>query len=638
MKNTALFCVSILIHMNWETYAQSISASAFPDSTPLEHDKVTLKCLLDDYRTQFILLWKKNNVAITRNGQIIAEDLASRAYLNQTENTDNAMRTLSSDLVIARSNRDDTGSYFCEAWSVDSSGDPQTLVLSASLRLTIIYYPDGNYPTCSPDGEIRIRIGEQVSLSCLSEPGNPPVHLIWYKSTNNDFDIKEPLQADTFHKDNLMTSVMTLTSTLQDTNEEFTCELTGDASSVNETRSCSVLVKVIWPSPAIAVFVYPEQQVVLVNQSAEFSCHTAFPPGYDRPADKDINVEWITPDGINSAHLIQYDNHMTILNVGLEESNVTISCLVMFNERWFEATSVLYITSNASHQTNISNDINYYPWNVTFPSQPSPSSFTTTFSSLTSGSNSTSIPPMVTDKVIKQTFINYPYFWIPTVVAALLLLLLILMCFIFVYYIKRQNRSTIIMKESPVHQQRRMRQSESQTDLYYEDGHYMELEGRRTLRLDSYGSGASGPYTGLIDTSTTTSLPATPSENSPSSSGKANDGFDSADSKNGAVDGSTAAVQAFHSALKNLAELEYEYAEDAYGGSIKVRLGRRSSQRLPEPPNHTFPRRDLKQVSPKLYKKKDYQNNDIINENNNELKESYEEYYTYNGYSSDVKL
>ena len=271
------------------------------------------------------------------------------------------------DLVILESSRNDTGSYQCEARSLPEDSE----IGSASLRLNVLFNPGKEFPICFPDKEIRVRIGEQVSLSCMSENGNPQVDLMWYRQQDTNFDNVLPLQASTSNEGDFITSTLTLTTTLQDTNELFTCKIISEHLLVNETRSCAISVKVIWPSPAIAVFVYPSQQVVQVNSTAEFSCHTAFPP--DREPNEDNHLEWTIPSQINSSLVVMSENRLTILNVGLEERILAISCLVIFDDRWFEDTSLVHVVTNYSNISDINSNITYNPWNITFPTQ-SPSS------------------------------------------------------------------------------------------------------------------------------------------------------------------------------------------------------------------------------------------------------------------------
>ena len=172
--------------------------------------------------------------------------------------------------------------------------------------------------------------------------------------------------------------------------------------------------------------------------------------------------------------------------------------------------------------------------------------------------------------------------------------------------------------------------SQSQTDLYSEDGNYMELDGRsRIMRLNSITSGASGPYMGMLES--TTSVPETPE--TPSTASITNNGFVAGTDPgrpNGAIE-SHAAVHAFHSALKNLAEFDYEYVEDAFGGTIKVRMGKPSTlQRPPEPPNSA---RGSGTASPIHYTKRGQK----INENNNTVKDDYFQ-YKYPSEPSDAQL
>ena len=92
-----------------------------------------------------------------------------------------------------------------------------------------------------------------------------------------------------------------------------------------------------------------------------------------------------------------------------------------------------------------------------------------------------------------------------------------------------------------------------------------------------------------------------------------------------------AAVHAFHSALKNLAEFDYEYVEDAFGGTIKVRMGKSGTlQRPPEPPNSA---RGSGTASPIHYTKKGQQ----ISENNNTVNMVKDDYFQYK-YPGDARL
>ncbi|XP_038062079.1 uncharacterized protein LOC119732582 [Patiria miniata] len=78
------------------------------------------------------------------------------------------------DFTITNVKREDSGEYVCNVKNINT--DPgDNIEASASINLSVLYFPSQNFPICFPDGPITLTPGPELTMRCTSEAGNPQI-------------------------------------------------------------------------------------------------------------------------------------------------------------------------------------------------------------------------------------------------------------------------------------------------------------------------------------------------------------------------------------------------------------------------------------------------------------------------------
>ncbi len=200
-----------------------------------------------------------HTVTITRNMSGSSERLAmDDTILNQDERFFLAYRRLQDNAVvfflsIIDITREDEGIYNC----ILRDKDTLLEIVRDSVTVLFKYFPADIYPICSPsetdlpDGLAMIA-GQQMSLNCSSELGNPEVTMEW---TKDDRVIESSAEGRT--ESGLSFVELTFTTAMDDDQAIYICKIKSIAFPENQ-RSCHVGPFKITPDPSAPVTKKPQ--------------------------------------------------------------------------------------------------------------------------------------------------------------------------------------------------------------------------------------------------------------------------------------------------------------------------------------------------------------------------------------------
>ena len=316
------FSVILLLMLNGVYFSCSQPVISFviigtQDTPTFRDDRDFVHMLCDwnsqDRNIQSAILKDDNILAV--NNVVVDEDLANRPGTTYTEGS-------SSLTLVFLVNRDDTGTYECCLYN----GNPlQTNPVDCSRRRSLNVWYLTN-PICKPSENLRIGLqrGEEVTLSCLSN-GNPSAILIWSGSGNYENS------TSVTNLNGNVTSELTLTTVNEDINDIFTCT----AANSYFTKNCKISVTTIWPTLTIG----PTVVIAEVNESAEFTCSSI---------DSNPTWEWDTKPVIDSSRVSIATNVLRLTDITLADNDTAISCYSLSENRWFQASAVLFVGIDSS--------------------------------------------------------------------------------------------------------------------------------------------------------------------------------------------------------------------------------------------------------------------------------------------------
>ena len=310
----------------------------------------------------FIPIGRENGlIAWSKDGQLIAvADQKVNTLKNRTDVILSANRRTISGLdknnilietaiVFQSVQKTDAGVYECGLYESDPRNGSSKALAARDGMLEVFYYPLEPFPLCQPRTvRYDLRYQRPVTLKCTSEIGNPSVQLFWSKTIK---DQEASLFGIDRQENDTISSELTLNGTvLDDQNSVFTCTIVSESFSESES-SCSVTVNVVSP---FRVSIYPNEVRTFVGETADFRCRVVHKGMYGHSGedndsssreDKDsTEIQWSTdPRMLNSSRIIIVNNTLQVKDVQESENGTVISCYALFQDRWFEATSILYI-------------------------------------------------------------------------------------------------------------------------------------------------------------------------------------------------------------------------------------------------------------------------------------------------------
>ena len=349
--------VAFFFLVNQGLASVSIDSIGITDSTPEIGSQVELHCAIassgNDTTIEHVY-WSKDGRNLTRDeGEISAEEYIDRAFViyNQTSSL-----TTTSRFTITSVALQDSGVYTCTVLAFEMRGNMtyDMTSSSSSVDLDVLYFPDIRYPKCLPGKETRVRIGEPITLSCVAQKGNPPVMLAWSRQESSlstadgeTADLHSRMQT---RSDGLVEATFELIPSISDQNAIYACQMSTSPDFTNETQYCTVTTMLIFPSPVVSV--HPDKDTVYYHQTVEYTCQTSpsLASASDDDADDAGGMRWYLDPPIDNSRVTfpadnDSNNRLVISNVSAGDNMTLISCIVLVDGRFYEATSTLLVSS-----------------------------------------------------------------------------------------------------------------------------------------------------------------------------------------------------------------------------------------------------------------------------------------------------
>ena len=209
-----------------------------------EGGQVQMRCTTTNF-SSIDLEWMKDNRTL-RRGEVT--QTTNQRFIFDARNV-SMMETIQ-EFNITDLQRDDAGEYVCNIYN-KTAASGSNILKTASVMLSVLYFPNESFPICSPDGSITVDSGTELNMQCSSESGYPEVKMdicqsvrmntcTWSSSSSNDTV--------------LMLSNMTVD--ISDKDVQFTCTISSSVYFRNMNRSCTIgpikVMHMVQPSATIA--------------------------------------------------------------------------------------------------------------------------------------------------------------------------------------------------------------------------------------------------------------------------------------------------------------------------------------------------------------------------------------------------
>ncbi|XP_022236947.1 nephrin-like [Limulus polyphemus] len=249
-------------------------------------ERINLACSSQGSKPSVQLNWYRNNV------QLLTE--SEDTVIRQEENK---LYTTVSTILLYPTLDDNGAIYICEAVH-----PAMPLAWKTSVTISVLYPPETPVITGYTRKDV-ITKGDIVSLTCVSEGGNPPAQLRWFRfntSLNGNYNYNNSMAA----------SILTFTATASDNNVTYRCE--ASSSVVTKPLSASITISVQYPPEGVYVTGPPEARrgdVITVT------CTTS-------PSNPAPNVRW----RVNGRYIVGEEEYTTkTIDGWVTKSKITIS-------------------------------------------------------------------------------------------------------------------------------------------------------------------------------------------------------------------------------------------------------------------------------------------------------------------------
>ncbi|XP_076372805.1 synaptogenesis protein syg-2-like [Tachypleus tridentatus] len=186
-----------------------------------EGERVNLTCSAHHSKPPSRLKWYRNRVEVIPD--------AAKTFLQKGNEK---LKTVLSILTLYPKMDDDEVTYMCEA-DHSALAKPWT----SSVTLSVLYPPGAPIISGYREGEVLVK-GQPFSLSCISNGGNPPAQLIWFRSGHQ-------LDASYTTSSGQTTNILRFTVSAADHKAVYRCE--ASSRLMHQTMSAFVTLSVHYP-------------------------------------------------------------------------------------------------------------------------------------------------------------------------------------------------------------------------------------------------------------------------------------------------------------------------------------------------------------------------------------------------------
>ena len=347
--NHLIGLVCLLIYLV-QISSLSIDEVSVSDSTPQPGSRVEFCCQVSSIEDNINrtdntvnIIWTKDGGNLTLNGDIISSTLNNRSSIEFTNfNNGSSKESSFSRLVIYSMSNNDSGDYFCTAWT--SGNTTMTAVTSSLVQVNV-----ERYPQCLPGGKIRVRIGKPVTLTCLAQKRNPSVILSWLSWERGQFESsqgKNVPSSSQARSDGLIESSFKFMPSLDYRNAIYVCKIVRIDPYLHDIGECMINTTVIFPSPVVTI--HPQDAIVEWNTSVEYTCVTSV---------MSDQMEWQYDASIEQSKVTITGSKLVIANVSAMENVTSISCIALIDGRLYEASATLTVIKPEMHVTNTATEL-----------------------------------------------------------------------------------------------------------------------------------------------------------------------------------------------------------------------------------------------------------------------------------------
>lgn len=275
-------------------------------------DSVTLTCSVTGESDE------PTYVAWKQNGRFITDDYeVSNQVDGQRYSVTSGAVNEEYNLRITSINTLDDGKYTCAILSRLNPLD--TVASSSAAWLTYKSPPRDNFPECSSStGKLTYHEGEEVTFTCRSDLGVPPVELSW---------VGQEQDATEYTQGTLRVSEFTKVLTRADNGRTFECDLSHEL--VTDDRSCTVGKLNVQYSPTDVTVASDDSDDsgVQIGETVSINCKADANPPIDVST-----IRWETPPGIPQSQIRANEQVLVITDVKPSFNGQTVECVVK-NER-----------------------------------------------------------------------------------------------------------------------------------------------------------------------------------------------------------------------------------------------------------------------------------------------------------------
>ncbi|XP_022112051.1 uncharacterized protein LOC110991148 [Acanthaster planci] len=306
----------------------TLEASA-SQSHPMEGHSTSLICRVRSMNQSQVIMWSKDQRSITW-GDTMGQMMSSRFELDMTSVNITAGMLTSYTLTISEVTRDDDGRYECQVLQENEYG--YSAMASETVVISVLYFPSSSYPYCSLNGSQTLLTGTELTVTCVSEIGNPQISAMW---VTEDGPFPKPVY-HTVESPSMMVSELQLAVAHDLQGATYVCRVTSPAYPESD-RTCSLGPLRIMDWPIVKVVRSLER--VNLGDDIHFLCSSdpAVP-----------TLSWETIPKIDPHRLEEMDGGaiLTIRNVQRGDNMTSVVCRVPYRDTYVESRSTIVLNES----------------------------------------------------------------------------------------------------------------------------------------------------------------------------------------------------------------------------------------------------------------------------------------------------
>lgn len=272
-----------------------------------ENEEVEITCKVANAKPKAHIIWYRKDSRFVTDSQVDTEE----------DGTMDGRKTVTSVVKFRPTARDNGATFACEAQHPALMNNP----MRVTVVLSVMYPPGPPEIQGYIEGE-TIRMGQTVSLTCVSHGGNPLAQIVWFRN-------EEPIDYSYTTSGRESRNMYTFVASSEDNNAKYRCEAKNQMSV--EAMTAEIVVAVQFAPDKVTIDGPSEAKV---GDILEFKCETS---NSNPPA----TVQWVvdgrtvaenfthTATSPNGGWITKSDLTVTI---GSNDRNKMVSCYAVNQE------------------------------------------------------------------------------------------------------------------------------------------------------------------------------------------------------------------------------------------------------------------------------------------------------------------